>query len=276
LSDIVRRRLAPTTWLGGALVAALVVCAVFAPLLSPHAYDDGDLSRALLPPAWMPGADSSFPLGTDYLGRDLLSRLIYGARTSLLVGITAVLIAGLIGITLGLVAGYFGGWLDAVIMRFADAQLAFPPVVLAIGILSVVGPSLTAIVLVLGTTAWVQYARVVRGQTLSLREREFVLAARVLGAGDARILGRHILPNAFLPILAIGSVNVSTLILAEAALSFLGVGVRPPTPAWGNMLSEGRDVFRVAWWNAVFPGLAIVWAVFGINLLSDHWQAQDG
>jgi peptide/nickel transport system permease protein len=253
------------------MTAVVVLVAVLAPLSPTQPYDQ-DLGRALLPPFWMPGADPAHPLGADYLGRDLLSRLVYGARTSLLVGSSAVLLAGLIGVPLGLLAGYFGGWLDAAIMRLADAQLAFPPIVLAIGILTTVSSGLLTIVVVLGIIGWVQYARVIRGQTLSLREREFVLAARVIGARSPRILARHVLPNALGPVLVIATVNVSAMILAEASLSFLGIGVKPPIAAWGSMLSEGREVFNIAWWNAVFPGLAIVWTVFGINLLGDAWQ----
>lgn len=267
-------RLPATARVGIGMTLVVVVIAIVAPLVAPHPYDDQDLGSSLLPPFWMPGADLSHPLGADFQGRDLLSRLIYGARTSLLVGASAVVIAGLLGIPLGLLAGYFGGAIDEAIMRLADAQLALPPIVLAIGVLAVTGSTLPTIALVLGVIGWVQYARVIRGQTLSLREREFVTAARVCGAGDTRILARHILPNALGPILVIATVNVSGMILAEASLSFLGIGVRPPTAAWGTMLSEGRDVFAVAWWNAVFPGLAIVWTVFGINLLGDAWQQQ--
>ena len=265
-------RLPATAWLGVVMTTAVLLVALLAPLLAPHPVDDQDLMASLLPPFWLSGADPAYPLGADFQGRDLLSRLMYGARTSLIIGTSAVTVAGLLGIPLGLLAGYFGGWVDEVIMRLADAQLAFPPIVLAIGILAVTGSTLPTIALVLGTIGWVQYARVIRGQTLSLREREFVTAARVCGAGNARILTRHILPNALGPILVIATVNVSGMILAEASLSFLGIGVRPPTAAWGTMLSEGRDVFAVAWWNAVFPGLAIVWTVFGINLLGDAWQ----
>jgi peptide/nickel transport system permease protein len=254
------------------MTAAIVLVAVFAPLLAPHPYDDQDLARSLLPPAWLPGADPGYVLGTDYQGRDLLSRLIFGARTSLAVGAAAVVLAGLIGVSVGLLAGFFRGWVDDVLMRLADTQLAFPPIVLAVGVLSVVGPSPATIVLLLGIIGWVQYARVIRGQTLSLRESEFVAAARVLGADNGRILVRHILPNALGPILVIAALNMSTMILAEASLSFLGLGVRPPVPAWGSMLSEARDVFDLAWWTAVFPGLAIVWTVFGINLLGDAWR----
>ncbi|HEX6675272.1 MAG TPA: ABC transporter permease [Actinomycetes bacterium] len=266
-----RLRLPPTVWAGLAMTSLVLLVALLAPLAPGDPYDQ-DLGRALLPPFWLTGADPAFPLGTDYLGRDLLSRLVYGARTSLLVGVSAVVLAGVIGVPLGLLAGYSGGWTDVVIMRLADAQLAFPPIVLAIGILTMVSSGLLPIVGVLGIIGWVQYARVIRGQTLSLREREFVEAARVLGAGNWRILLRHVLPNAIGPVLVIATVNVSAMILAEASLSFLGVGVRPPTAAWGTMLSEGREVFNVAWWNAVVPGLAIVWTVLGINLLGDAWQ----
>jgi peptide/nickel transport system permease protein len=258
--------------IGAVMTSTVVATALFAPLLARIPFDDQDLSRSLLPPFWLPGANPAYPLGTDFLGRDLLSRLVYGARTSLLVGTLAVVLAGVIGIALGLVAGYFGRFVDSVIMRLVDLQLAVPPIVLAIAILTVVQPTLLTIALVLGLVGWVQYARVMRAQTLSLREREFVLAARVVGADSPRILLRHILPNAMGPVLVIVTVNVSTMILAEAALSFLGVGVRPPTPAWGTMLSESRDVFHLAWWTAVFPGVAIVWTVFGINLLGDAWQ----
>jgi peptide/nickel transport system permease protein len=257
---------------GASMTALIVLVALFAPLIARVPYDDQDLSRSLLPPFWIPGSNLTYPLGTDFLGRDLLSRLVFGARTSLVVGISAVLVSGAIGLTLGLSAGYFGRWADAIIMRLVDLQLAFPPIVLAIGILTMVEPGLVAIAAVLGVVGWVQYARVMRAQTLSLREREFVVAARVVGARDVRILLTHILPNALGPILVIATVNVSAMILAEASLSFLGIGVRPPTPAWGTMLSESRDVFHLAWWTATFPGLAIVWTVFGINLLGDAWQ----
>jgi peptide/nickel transport system permease protein len=269
-----RRRVVwpPMVIAGAAMTGLVVAVAVCAPLIARVPYAEQDLSRALLPPFWVAGANPAYPLGTDFLGRDLLSRLVFGARTSLAIGCCAVLVSGTIGITLGLSAGYLGRWADNVIMRLVDLQLAFPPIVLAIAILTMVEPSLISIAAVLGIVGWVQYARVMRAQTLSLREREYVLAARVVGARTPRILVGHILPNALGPILVIATVNVSTMILAEASLSFLGIGVRPPTPAWGSMLSESRDVFHLAWWTAVFPGLAIVWTVFGINLLGDAWQ----
>ncbi|MCC6176941.1 MAG: ABC transporter permease [Chloroflexi bacterium] len=271
-SWLARRAMPASAWIGLVMTALVVLVALAAPLLAPYAPDDQDLGRSLAPPFWLPGGSLESPLGADYQGRDLLSRLIFGARTSLLVGVSAVAVAGLLGAPLGLVAGYCGGWIDAALMRLADAQLALPPIVLAIGVLTMTGSSVPTIVAVLGVIGWVQYARVIRGQTLSLREREFVLAARVCGASAARIIFHHIFPNTLGPLLVIATVNVSGMILAEASLSFLGIGIRPPTAAWGTMLSEGRDVFATAWWNAVFPGLAIVWTVFGINLLGDAWQ----
>jgi peptide/nickel transport system permease protein len=259
--------------LGLAVVGAVVLVAVFAPLLAPHDYRDQQLPKVLLPPFWQARADPAYPLGTDHLGRDLLSRIIFGARTSLLVGGGGVLIAGSIGISLGLLAGYFGRAVDDVIMRLVDVQLSFPPIFLVIAIMAVIGQSLLNVVLVLGLVTWVQYARLVRGTTLSVKEKDFVEGARAAGAGHARILVRHILPNILPPVVVIATVNVSTLILAEAALSFLGLGVQPPTPAWGTMLAEGREVFRIAWWTAVFPGLAIVLTVVGVNLLGDGLDA---
>jgi peptide/nickel transport system permease protein len=260
---------------GSLMTIAVVVIGLFGPLVVQHGYDDQDLMRSLMPPFWESGGSPDFPLGTDFLGRDLLTRLVYGARTSLLIGVAAVCVAGALGTILGLISGYFPGWADETIMRVADMQLAFPAVILAVAIMTTVGSSLFSIVAVLGFIGWVSYARVIRGLTLSLREREFVLAAKVLGAGNDRLLFRHILPNIMQAVLALAMVNISTMILAEASLSFLGIGIRPPTPAWGSMLSEGRDVFRIAWWNAVFPGLAIVFTVMGINLAGDAFAARD-
>jgi peptide/nickel transport system permease protein len=254
---------------GLGLVSIVLVVAVFAPLLAPHNYQEQQLPKLLLPPFWESGADPAYPLGTDHLGRDLLSRILFGARTSLLVGAGGVAIAGAIGISFGLLAGYFGGATDDAIMRLVDVQLSFPPIFLVIAIMAVIGQSLVNLVVVLGLATWVQYARVVRGSTLSVKEKEFVEGARASGAGHVRILLRHVLPNILPPVVVIATVNVSTLILAESALSFLGLGVQPPTPAWGTMLAEGREVFRIAWWNAVFPGLAILITVLGVNLLGD-------
>jgi ABC-type dipeptide/oligopeptide/nickel transport system permease subunit len=267
-----RPRLRGTALLGAIILGLVVLTAIAAPLLAPHDYTEQSLSKSLLPPFWEKGAEIAYPLGTDHLGRDMLSRIIFGARTSLLVGAGGVVIAGTIGIALGLIAGYYGRRVDDTIMRLVDIQLSFPPIFLVIAIMAVIGQSLQNVVLVLGIVTWVQYARVVRASTLSVKEREFVEAARSLGAGGPHIILRHVLPNILPPILVIATVNVSTLILAEAALSFLGLGVQPPTPAWGTMLSEGREVYRIAWWNAVFPGVAILVTVLGVNLLGDGFE----
>lgn len=238
-------------------------------LWTPHPPNQQDLSRSLLPPFWLEGARPGFPLGTDLNGRDLLSRVMVGAQASLFVGIASVLVGGLIGLALGLAAGYFGGWVDGLVMRLVDVQLSVPGVLLAIAVLAAIGKGLVNVVLVLGFVSWVQYARIVRGSTLAARAQEYVLGARAVGAGDARIMVRHVLPNILGPLLVVATINVSSNILAEAALSYLGVGVPLSTVTWGGMLNEGKNVFEVAWWNAVWPGLAILLAVFGINLLGD-------
>jgi ABC-type dipeptide/oligopeptide/nickel transport system permease subunit len=264
-----RWRLGAAGSVGLGIVTIVVLLAVFAPWLAPHDYQDQELPKALLPPFWQIGADPAYPLGTDQLGRDELSRILYGGRTSLLVGAGGVVIAGSLGIGLGLLAGYLGGATDDAIMRLVDVQLSFPAIFLAIAIMAVIGQSLFNLVVVLGLATWVQYARVVRGATLSVRRMDYIDGARAAGAGTLRILGRHILPNILPSVAVITTVSVGALILAEAALSFLGVGVQPPTPAWGTMLAEGREVFRIAWWTAVFPGLAILITVLGVNLLGD-------
>lgn len=208
-------------------------------------------------------------LGTDQLGRDVASRILFGARVSMLVGILAVGISGTLGVTLGLVSGYLGGWAEVVIMRIADVQLAMPWILLAILIVAVVGAGLQNVILVLGVVGWVTYARIVRGSVMVLREKEFVEAARALGAGSGRIIIRHILPNVFSPIVVIATFNVASAIIGEAALSFLGLGVEPGIPTWGGMLADGRAYLASAWWLATFPGLAIMVSVLGINLLGD-------
>jgi peptide/nickel transport system permease protein len=238
-------------------------------LLTPYSFADQALDRTLQPPFWAARGSLLHPLGTDQLGRDVWSRLVYGSRTSLVVGVGAVVLAGLIGVTAGIVAGYAGGKVDDLIGRVADLQLAFPPVFLAIAIMAVIGQSLLNLVVVLGVVSWVQYARVARSSALTIKHLEYVEAARALGAPVLRILVRHVTPNALPPILAIATISVSTMIMAEAGLSFLGLGVQPPTPTWGGMLAESRDAWTVAPWNAVFPGLAIFLTVLGLNLLGD-------
>ncbi len=252
----------------------VVLTALVSLVWTPHPPGQQDLNRSLLPPAWLPNTASEHPLGTDLNGRDLLSRIMVGARASLLVGLASVLVGGLIGVTLGLTAGYFGGWADALIMRLVDIQLSLPGVLLAVALLAAIGKGLLNVVLVLGFVSWVQYARLVRGSTLGARAQDYVLSARALGASHPRIMARHILPNIAGPLLVVATINISTNILSEAALSYLGVGVPLSTVTWGGMLNEGKQVFEVAWWNAVWPGLAILITVFGTNLLGDGLSAE--
>ena len=254
-----------------AVLTLVIFAAVFAPLIAPH--DPGtsgtlDITRRLRPPLWS-GGTAEHLLGTDALGRDILSRILYGARVSLVIGVLAVALSGWVGVTLGLLAGYHGGLVDDVIMRISDVQLAFPFVLLAISVMAVLGASLQNLIVVLAIGGWVTYARIVRSQVLVLREKEFVQAARTIGLGAWPIMVRHILPNAIAPIIIVASYSVANVILTEAFLSFLGLGVEPSIPAWGSMVAEGRDYLRDAWWLTTFPGLAIMATVLGVNLLGD-------
>jgi peptide/nickel transport system permease protein len=254
---------------GLAVIVATVLVAAAAPALAPTDPVRNDLLARLTPPMWLAGGDRAHPLGTDTLGRDVLSRLIYGARVSLVVGLAAVAMAGVIGVALGLVAGYYRGWLDDSLMRLGDIHLAFPVLLLGVALLSVLGASLANLILVLALSGWVTYARIVRGETLSLVEREFVAAARALGAKDLHVLSRHILPNVWPPIIVVATFSVARVIIAEASLSFLGLGIPPPAPSWGAMLDEGRNYITTGWWLALFPGLAILALVLGVNLVGD-------
>ena len=266
-----RRLAARRTALFGLVVVVLVVLtALAAPLISPFDPIEQDLGDLRLKaPGFRDATGRVHLLGTDHLGRDLLARVIHGARPALLVGFAAVAISGLIGMAAGLVAGYFGGRLDDLLMRLADIQLAFPFILLAIAVIGVLGPSLATIIVVIGVSSWVVYARIVRGAVLTLREREFVQAALALGVSDARVLLRHILPNALTPWLVVATLDMARVIVIESALSFLGLGVQPPTPTWGGMLADGRVYVSTAWWLATFPGLAILVTVLGINLFGD-------
>lgn len=255
--------------IGLVIIVLAGLTAAAAPLLAPADPSLVAVAERLVPPVWQEGGSPVHILGTDSLGRDILSRLIFGARVSLLVGCVSVFLAGLIGVSAGLVAGYLGGWLDTVLMRIADIQMAFPFILLAITLMAVLGSSLGNIIFTLAITGWVSYARMVRGQVLSLREKEFVDAARCIGVPRLRIIWRHVLPNTISPIIVLASFGVSSAIIAEAGLSFLGLGVPLSVPSWGAMLSQAREVQSKAWWPAVFPGIAITATVFGINVVGD-------
>jgi peptide/nickel transport system permease protein len=246
-----------------------VFTAVAAPWLSPADPVEQAIGDRLKPPGWADPGGRVHVLGTDHLGRDLLARVVFGARPALLVGFAAVVISGVLGMLAGLLSGYFGGFVDDVLMRVADVQLAFPFILLAIAVIGVLGPSLLTIIAVIGVSSWVVYARVVRGAVLSLREREFVQAALALGGRDGRVVLRHIVPNVFTPWLVVATLDMARVIVIVSALSFLGLGVQPPTPTWGGMLADGRVYISTAWWLATFPGLAILVTVLGINLLGD-------
>lgn len=248
---------------GLVIVAVLVFAAIFAPFLAPYNPYVVALDARLQPP------DSVHVLGTDELGRDILSRLIFGARVALWVGIVTVCLAALIGISGGLVAGYIGGYWDAIIMRLVDVFLAFPVIILAIAIVAVRGPGLNNVLIALALVYWTSYARVARGTVLLLREEEYAWAARTLGASPLRIMFRHLLPNAVAPMIVLGSFGIGNAILAEAALSFLGIGIQPPEASWGSMLNFGMQFLRDASYLSTFPGLAIFVAVLGFNLLGD-------
>ncbi|HEY1267353.1 MAG TPA: ABC transporter permease [Candidatus Binatia bacterium] len=260
------RRLPLKVAAGGIVVAALVIVGVLSPWLAPHDPQYQALEAMLKPPQWLGGAHV---LGTDNLGRDILSRIIYGARVSLLVAFAVVLISGAAGILLGAVSGYFGGKVDFAIQKLVEVVWAFPALLLAITILAFLGQGLFNLILALVAQRWIQYCRVVRGQTLSLRDRDFVAATRALGAGSPRVIRRHILPNLLQISLVIGTFSMASAIISEASLSFLGLGVPPGIPSWGTMLADSRSYISTAWWLALFPGLAIFVTVLGINLLGD-------
>jgi ABC-type dipeptide/oligopeptide/nickel transport system permease subunit len=254
---------------GMTILAIVALSAVFAPLVAPHDPVVQSLVDAGRPPAWMEGGTWGHVLGTDELGRDLLTRIIYGARVSMAVGIATVLVQTALGVVLGLVAGYFGGPLESVIMRIADIWLAIPFLVLALAVMAVTGPGLLNTVLVLGLTGWVTFARVVRGEVLAIKEREFVEAAQSVGSSSMRIIREHILGNVSGSIIVIATLQVSHMIVIEASLSFLGLGVQPPTPAWGSMIAQGRDYLYNQWWLATFPGVALFATALSINLMGD-------
>jgi peptide/nickel transport system permease protein len=250
--------------LGALLLALAAFSAVAAPWLAPHDPAAISLASRLAPPF-----SDGHVLGTDALGQDVLSRVIYGARVSLLVGLTAVAISGVLGVTLGLLAGYYGKWLDDIIMRIGEVQLAFPTIILYVAVMAVLGPGLLKLIAVIGVVGWVQYARVERAMALSVKQQEYVEAARAMGASDRVIMLRHILPNTLGPIIVIASFGLASTIVIEASLSFLGLGLPPSVPSWGSMLADGRDYLRAGWWVATFPGIALTLTVLAVNLLGD-------
>jgi peptide/nickel transport system permease protein len=254
---------------GLAIMAVVVVAAIGADAIMPHFYGDQDLMERLKPPVWNAGGTWDHILGTDSLGRDVWSRMIYGARVSMLVSLAGVFAAGVVGVLLGLLAGYYGKFLGGVIMRITDVQLTFPPLLLAIAIMAVLKPSLMNVIIVLSLRSWVIYARTVRGLVLSEKTKDYVLAALSIDASNRRIMFRHILPNIMGPIIVISTFQLPALILTEASLSFLGLGVQPPVPSWGEMLNSSRDYISSAWWLVTFPGVAIMITVLGGNLLGD-------
>lgn len=251
--------------LGSLLTGGICLAVLFADVLFPAGFDKIDLLARLTPPF----VDAAHPLGTDPLGRDVLARVVAGGRISLLVGFVSVAGAVVIGLLMGLVAGYYRGFWDMVLMRFADVQLALPFILLAITFIAIVGGSLTNTIILLIVSQWVQYARLVRGSVLALREREFVQAARAIGVRDWRIIVQHLVPNLLGPVIVLMTLNIATNILLESSLTFLGLGVDPTIPSWGGMLADGRTYLQLAWWVSVFPGLAILLTVLGLNLLGD-------
>jgi peptide/nickel transport system permease protein len=253
----------------GILLFLLVLPALFAPVVAPHDPYMGSLSNRLMPPFWQDGGSLEYPLGTDKLGRDMLSRIIYGARISLAVSLIAIFVGGIIGTVLGLISGYFGRMTDAVIMRLVDISLSLPTILLALVLVAAVGPSFSTVVTVLIVLLWARYARLVRGEVLTLKERDFIARARVAGASHTRIMYRYLFPNVINSLIVLATLQVGYVILLESALSFLGAGLPRAEPAWGVMVSDGRELIVTAWWVSMFPGLAIMLTVLALNLLGD-------
>ena len=245
------------------IVGFFIIIAIFAPMIAPYNPGQMDIENILTAPS------GSHIFGTDSLGRDLFSRMVYGARISLMVGFIAVGIAALIGIALGAIAGYYGKWVDAIIMRFIDMMLCFPTFFLILAVIALLEPSIINIMVIIGATSWMGIARLMRAEILSLKERDFIYAERAIGASDLRIITRHLIPNAMAPVLVSITLGIAGAILVESSLSFLGIGVQPPTPSWGNILSEGKAVMGAGWWMMLFPGLAIFITVLGYNLLGE-------
>jgi peptide/nickel transport system permease protein len=258
-----------TSIVGLGIILVLVLTAIFAPFVAPYDPTIGSLGDRLTPPSWQEDGSSAHILGTDGLGRDTLSRLIYGGRTSLTVAVIAILVAGSIGSLLGIAAGYLGGWVDIIIMRVVDLAFSFPTILLAMVLAVVFEPSFFNIILVISLVLWAEYARMARGETLKVKEMDFVALAQVAGISNVRIMLRHILPNVASSLIVLATLQAGIVIILESSLSFLGVGIPPPTPDWGSMIAEGRSYVVSAWWLSVVPGVAIVVTVLSFNLLGD-------
>lgn len=263
------RRSAVLLWVGLTVVGLFVLLGIFAPWVAPHDPVRQNIANTLVPPFWEQGGSVAHLLGTGALGQDILSGIIYGARVSLVVAVCAVLLSGSFGVAVGLLAGFLGGWVDSLLMRLTDIQLSIPFILLAIALIGALGPSMTNVILVIAVTNWVAYARVARAETLTIRERDFVKAARVSGTGLARVLAIHILPNVLNSVVVLATLDIGKVIIFESGLSFLGLGVQPPTPSWGAMLADGRKYINIAYWLSTFPGLAIMTVVLGVNFLGD-------
>jgi peptide/nickel transport system permease protein len=255
----------------GSVLTAIVLLALFADRVAPAGPNDQDIAARLRPPA-MVGGTWSRPLGTDELGRDVLSRLLYGGRVSLMVGLLAVAVSCPLGVVIGLASGFFGGWIDRTLMRLTDIQLAIPTILLAMALVTVLGPGVANLIITLSVTGWTIYARLIRGETLALRDRDFIEATRAAGAGQARIVFRHVLPNVVSPVIVVATFAVGSMVVLEATLSFLGIGVPLRVATWGSMLSSGRTYLKSAWWITAFPGLAIFVTVLAINALGDSMR----
>ena len=259
----------PSTLISLLLLAMMVFCAIAPGLVSPHDPYQQELSKRLLGPIFSANADPAHLLGTDQLGRDVLSRIIYGARITLLVSVLAVLMSSVIGTAVGLYAGYRGGWTDLIVMRLIDMQLAFPVILLVIAVVALLGPSLVTLITIIGLSGWPRFARVARGSVLSAKEMDYVDAARAVGAGSWRIMGQHILPNILSALIVYASFELARMVLLEATLSFLGLGVQPPTPTWGGMINDGRQYIFQSWGVSFFPGLVILLLILIFNMLGD-------
>lgn len=256
-------------WFSGVVLAALVLTAVFAAYLAPQSPTAGDITQKLIPPIWMERGDWEHPLGTDRFGRDVLSRIIYGSRISLLVSLIAIGVAGTFGTALGLISGYRGGLIDAVLMRLTDIALSLPLILIAVVLVAVSEPSFRNVILVIALLLWPRFARQIRGETLAIKQQDFVALAVVAGRSSWWIMSRHIFPNVVPTLLVITTLQVGYVILLEGTLSFLGVGVPPPNPAWGLMIADGRGFLATAWWISLFPGLAMLLIVLAVNLMGD-------